>query len=137
MARFSEFSQLGAHDQGIFKQKIQGVRLMHFKPENFIKEVGHNSIMVPLKVLKVMIQGLFWVKITIQNLPLHFGEVKILMVLDPGHWGEGWSMNNCMGAMQPLKTQRIWALGDSHSPHGPQTVGHQTPSRTQNGQKWP
>ncbi|MBW0581835.1 hypothetical protein O181_121550 [Austropuccinia psidii MF-1] len=69
---------------------------------NTLKEMGHNSIMPPLKASKVKIQDPIGAGFITQDLPCNFGEARILMVLDPlngsrpcrgnmGPWANLWS----------------------------------------------
>ncbi|MBW0495749.1 hypothetical protein O181_035464 [Austropuccinia psidii MF-1] len=63
-------------------RRIQGIRIMHSKPENFINEDGHNPVMAP----QIGPQSIT------QDLPFSIGKGQSLMAwtlsMGPGHMGE-------------------------------------------------
>ncbi|MBW0507796.1 hypothetical protein O181_047511 [Austropuccinia psidii MF-1] len=115
--------------------------------------------MAPLKVLKMKIQGPLGFKSPPKTSPSTFGEVRLLMVLDPlngpmpgggifGLWAiilgpwTPWSLS-ILRPMDPLEPQHIEAQGDSNSPHGlrimvygPWPTDCRAPKHQKN-QKWP
>ncbi|MBW0579033.1 hypothetical protein O181_118748 [Austropuccinia psidii MF-1] len=57
-------------------------------------------MMAPLKLLKVVSHCLSWTEATTQDLPCSFGEVRILMVLDPSNGTPEAPENSGSGGLQ-------------------------------------
>ncbi|MBW0510587.1 hypothetical protein O181_050302 [Austropuccinia psidii MF-1] len=103
------------------------------------REWGDSSMMAPLKVSKVVSQGGFGTEFTTKDLPCNFGEVSILMVLDPLNGSRPWA--TLLVPRTPKVPEKL-GPGASNSPHGlrhtdpgPWTVGPQKPQMAKNGHR--
>ncbi|MBW0493482.1 hypothetical protein O181_033197 [Austropuccinia psidii MF-1] len=99
------------------RRRIQGIRIMHSKPESFVDESTHNPVMTPQN----------WAQSITHDIPFNIGEGNISYCHGPYRWAQAiWVKKWSHGPLETQSMGKFWPWGTPIAPKDcrPQTVGH-------------